>query len=149
VVTAKNSAKVTKICGINLSNKINPKKIITPRVIVQKHTSMSILVDDSSTCFSIEKTRESVIKDKGKEKPKKNVFRVNLSMVTNLKYSLFKITRDAMIIPIERHNSDAWWNFSDTDSLDLKNCIGRKENFSILIFSTSTNSRNEIIMVMG
>ena len=81
---------------------------MTPRVMVQKQTSITTLADEPSIFFNMENTRDNVIRDKGKEKPKKNVFRVNFSMVTNLKYSLFKITRPAMTIPMERHNSDAW-----------------------------------------
>ena len=76
--------------------------------MVQKQSSIIILADDPSTFFNIPKTTESVIRDKGKEKPKKNVFNVSFSMVTNLKYSLFKITRVAMTSPVERHKSDAW-----------------------------------------
>jgi hypothetical protein len=95
------------------------------------------------------KTRESVIRDKGKENPKKNVFRVNFSMVTNLKYSLFKITMPAMTIPMERQSKDAWWNFSDTGSLNLKKITGNKENLLIRIFSTSIKRGTETSMVIG
>jgi len=42
-----------------------------------------------------------------KENPRKKVFKVSISMVTSLKYSLFIITRLAMTIPMERHSSDA------------------------------------------
>ena len=76
--------------------------------MVQKHSSIITLTDDPSIFVNIEKTTERVIRDKGKEKPKKNVFKVSFSMVTNLKYSLFRITRVAMISPVERHNNEAW-----------------------------------------
>jgi len=73
----------------------------------------------------MEKTRDKEMRDKGKENPRKNVFRVSFSMKITLKYSLFSMTRLAITIPMERQSRDAWWNFLDTDSFELKNEMGK------------------------
>src|SRR6056297_1750511 len=108
MTTAVNNAAVTKIWGTNFSNRIKIKNIITPRVMVQKHSSMMGLLLGPSIFFSISKTRDRVIKDNGNEYPRKKVSRVNLSMCTQWVYSLFMITTDARAMPMDRHHKDAW-----------------------------------------
>jgi len=56
------------------------KKMITPRFITQKQTMDTIPMRESPFCRIMEKITDRVIRERGKEKPRKNVFSTSFSI---------------------------------------------------------------------
>jgi hypothetical protein len=54
-----------------------------------------------------ENITDIVIKEMGKEKPRKKVSSLSFGKEIIFRYSLFKITRPEITRPMERHRSDA------------------------------------------
>jgi len=93
--------------GINQPARINIKKIITPRLIVQKEISLSIPRGEGTWFFISAKITDMLMRDIGKEKPRKKVSRVSFSKANQCPNSLLRMARLEMPSPSERQSRDA------------------------------------------
>ena len=99
---------VTINWGINFSKRIKIKKIITPRFTIQKPTFFRRKIIFEKSPFIKEKITDMVIKEIGKENPRKKVSSFSFGKEIILKYSLLRMTRAEMTSPMERQRRDAW-----------------------------------------
>ena len=83
---------------VNNPARMNPKKTITPRLMLQKQTSLSRVVRARDSCFIRVKITDMEISEIGKEKPRKKVSSFSLSRVNHLRYTELRITG------LEKHN---------------------------------------------
>jgi hypothetical protein len=104
------------------------KKIITPRFTIQKPAFFRLKIIFGKSPFIKEKITDIVIREIGKENPRKKVSSFSFGNEIILKYSLLRITRAEITSPMERQRRDAWWNFSETGASGLKKLTGNKDN---------------------
>lgn len=87
---------------------IKIKKMMTPRLTFQKPIFFRRRARRETSCRMNPKMTDMVINERGKEKPRKKVFRVSFSKDTSFRYALFHMTRPEMISPMLRHSREAW-----------------------------------------